>query len=42
LNGAYRILKIGGKAGLIHWNYDSTTPRGPSMDIRPKPIEMKE
>jgi len=42
LNEAYRILKIGGKAGLIHWNYDSTTPRGPSMDIRPKPIEMKE
>lgn len=37
---AYRILKIGGKAGLIHWNYDSTTPRGPSLDIRPKPIEM--
>jgi len=42
LDEAYRILKIGGKAGLIHWNYDPTTPRGPSMDIRPKPIEMKE
>jgi len=39
---AYRILKIGGRAGLIHWNYDSTTPRGPSMDIRPKPVEMIE
>ncbi len=42
LNEAYRILKIGGKAGIIHWNYDPATPRGPSMDIRPKPIEIKK
>ena len=21
----------------MHWNHDSATPRGPSMDIRPKP-----
>ena len=21
----------------IHWNYDPTTPRGPSMSIRPRP-----
>jgi SAM-dependent methyltransferase len=34
---ANRVLKIGGKIGIIHWNYDPTTPRGPSMDIRPKP-----
>ena len=20
----------------MHWNYDPTTPRGPSMDIRPR------
>jgi len=37
LREAYRILKVGGRLGIIHWNYDSTTPRGPSMDIRPKP-----
>jgi ubiquinone/menaquinone biosynthesis C-methylase UbiE len=37
LGEAYRILKIGGRLGIIHWNYDSATPRGPSMDIRPKP-----
>ncbi len=37
LNEAKRILKNGGKLGIVHWNYDSTTPRGPSMDIRPKP-----
>jgi ubiquinone/menaquinone biosynthesis C-methylase UbiE len=34
---SHRILRPGGKLGIIHWNYDSSTPRGPSMDIRPKP-----
>ena len=34
---ARRILKPGGRAGVIHWIYDERTPRGPSMDIRPKP-----
>ena len=34
---ANRILRIGGRVGIIHWNYDPATPRGPSMDIRPKP-----
>jgi len=34
---AKRVLKQGGKLGIIHWNYDPTTPRGPAMDIRPKP-----
>ena len=28
---AYRILSPGGKVGIIHWNYDSHTPRGASM-----------
>ncbi len=37
LREAWRILKIGAKVGIIHWNYDPVTPRGPSMDIRPKP-----
>lgn len=37
LREAHRILKTGGRLGIIHWNYDPTTPRGPSMDIRPKP-----
>jgi len=37
LKEAYRILKGGGKLGIIHWNYDPSTPRGPSMEIRPKP-----
>lgn len=37
LGEAARILKKSGKLGIIHWNYDPKTPRGPSMDIRPKP-----
>lgn len=37
LKEAYRILNKDGKLGIIHWNCDPATPRGPSMDIRPKP-----
>ncbi len=40
LREAYRILRKGGKLGIIHWNYDSTTPRGPPMEIRPKPKQI--
>lgn len=36
LREAWRILKPAGKLGIIHWNYDPATPRGPAMDIRPK------
>jgi len=34
---AFRILKPGGLLAVIHWNYDPATPRGPSLDIRPRP-----
>ena len=37
LREAWRVLKPNGKLGIIHWNYDPSTPRGPSMDIRLKP-----
>jgi SAM-dependent methyltransferase len=37
LAGARRVLKTGGKLGVMHWNYDPRTPRGPSMDIRLRP-----
>lgn len=42
LTEAKRILVNGGKVYIIHWNYDSTTPRGPSMDVRPKPEQCQE
>jgi len=34
---AARVVRPGGAVLVIHWRYDSATPRGPSMDIRPKP-----
>ena len=40
LEEAYRILKSQGKAAVLHWNYDATTPRGPAMNIRPKPEQV--
>jgi ubiquinone/menaquinone biosynthesis C-methylase UbiE len=39
LKETWRILKKKGKVGIIHWNYDTSTPRGPSMEIRPKPSD---
>ena len=41
LDEAYRILVPGGKVGVIHWNYDPSTPRGPSMEIRPRPDQCQ-
>ena len=42
LREAHRVLKTNGRAAIIHWNYDSTTPRGPAMDIRPRPEQCIE
>lgn len=41
LREAWRILTPGGRVGVIHWNYDPNTPRGPSMTIRPQPAECR-
>ena len=34
---ARRILRPGGIAGAIHWIHSAATPRGPALEIRPKP-----
>jgi len=40
LDEAYRILKLNGKVGIIHWRSDVDTPRGPDLSIRPKPEQI--
>ncbi len=42
LREAWRILDFGGCLAIIHWNYDPNTPRGPSMDIRPRPADCQK
>ncbi len=39
---ARRILKPGGIVGCIHWNYDTQTPRGPALEIRPRPEQIRQ
>lgn len=41
LEESYRVLTPEGRLGIMHWNFDSTTPRGPSMDIRPHPEQCQ-
>lgn len=42
IDEAYRILKPQGKIGIIHWRSDIITPRGPDLNIRPKPEQIIE
>jgi SAM-dependent methyltransferase len=39
---AARVVRPGGVVLVIHWRFDPATPRGPSMEIRPKPIQIIE
>jgi SAM-dependent methyltransferase len=41
LKEAYRILRPGGIVSIMHWIYDPSTPRGPSMSIRPRPEQCR-
>ncbi|GMV95501.1 MAG: hypothetical protein AMXMBFR82_52790 [Candidatus Hydrogenedentota bacterium] len=41
LREARRILTSGGQLAIMHWNYDPETPRGPSMEIRPRPEQCR-
>jgi SAM-dependent methyltransferase len=42
LREAHRILHPGGVVSIIHWKHDASTPRGPSMGIRPRPEQCRE
>ena len=42
LREAYRVLAPGGVAGIIHWRSDISTPRGPSLSIRPRADQCRE
>ncbi len=37
---AARVVRPDGAVLVVHWRYDPATPRGPSMEIRPKPEQI--
>lgn len=39
---AMRVVRPGGVVLVIHWRPDPATPRGPSMEIRPRPEQIIE
>ena len=41
LREARRVLTPGGRVGVIHWRSDVPTPRGPALDIRPRPEDVE-
>jgi SAM-dependent methyltransferase len=42
LQHAARAVRPGGKVLVIHWRHDIATPRGPNLDIRPRPEQIIE
>ncbi len=42
LNEAACVVRPGGFVFIIHWRYDIATPRGPSMEIRPRPEQIMD
>jgi SAM-dependent methyltransferase len=42
LRQAAGLVRPSGRLWVIHWRYDPSTPRGPSMDIRPRPEQIAD
>ena len=42
LREARRVVRPGGRLAIMHWNHDLSTPRGPSMAIRPQPEQCQK
>lgn len=40
LTEAARAVRPGGWVLVIHWRYDPATPRGPALDLRPRPEQI--
>lgn len=40
LTHAAQVVRPGGWVLAIHWRFDPDTPRGPTMDIRPRPDQI--
>lgn len=40
LTNAVRVVQPGGLVLVTHWRFDAATPRGPSLDIRPRPEDI--
>ncbi len=41
LREAWRVLRPGGHFAIMHWNYNPSTPRDPSLAIRPRPEQCR-
>ena len=39
---AAHVVRPDGRVLVIHWRYDPATPRGPSLEIRPRPEQIIE
>ena len=42
LREAFRVLRPNGRAAIIHWVHNRTTPRGPNLSIRPRSEQCRQ
>jgi len=42
LREAYRVLRPQGRAAVIHWKHTDATPRGPPLEVRPRPQQCRD